>query len=181
MTNPDRPWLCPQTITFLEKRLHRSMSALEFGSGRSTRWLAQRVGSITSVEYDQGWYQKVAGQLRDIDSLTVCLRYIALDHSHSEPEREHYESLPRYVAVLDEFPDHSLDLIVVDGHYRTTVLKHCGQKLKRGGLLLVDDVNLWTPGVPPVPPGFALVDRSSNGIKTTCVWEAPATSLRDLQ
>ena len=172
MAHPESPWLCPQTIAFLEERLRRSMSALEFGSGRSTLWLAKRVGKVTSIEYDQAWYRRVREQVQDLDRDAVSLRYVELDHPHAQPEQELYEQLPRYVAVLDDFEDHSLDMVIVDGHYRTTVLKHCGTKLKKGGLLLVDDVNLWFPADPPIPSGFVPVDRATNGIKWTGVWEA---------
>jgi predicted O-methyltransferase YrrM len=172
MAHPGCPWLCPQTVAFLERYLSRSMSVLEFGSGRSTQWLAQRVGKLTSIEYDPAWYRRVRDQLQGVDTRTVSLRYIALDHPYSEPERETYDRLPQYVDVLDEFADRSLDVIIVDGHYRTTVLRHCAAKVKSGGILLVDDMNLWLPGGPPVPPEFVLVDQATNGIKWTGIWEA---------
>ncbi len=51
--NPDKPWMCPDTIKFCEAHLSRSMKALEFGSGRSTMWFSTKVGHLTSVEHDE--------------------------------------------------------------------------------------------------------------------------------
>jgi hypothetical protein len=82
---------------------------------------------------------------------------------------------PRYAAVLDEFPDDSLDLIVIDGHYRDACLTLAPPKLKRGGLLLVDDVGYWPHKLPPqIPVEWLLVHDSTNGIKNTRLWQKPA-------
>src|SRR4051812_4904265 len=141
--NPDKPWLCPGTIRFCEKHLGRSFGALEFGSGRSTRWFAARVGKLTSVEHNADWHAIVAQQLAAHGCDNVNYRLIPLNHGVDEPERETYDPLPDYVAVMNEFADGSLDLIVVDGHYRTMCIKACLNKLRPGGLLLVDDTNMW--------------------------------------
>jgi predicted O-methyltransferase YrrM len=153
------------------------MSGLEFGSGRSTTWFAGRLGSLTSVEHDARWYAQVRAKLDRRQIANVDLKLIPLDHSESEPERADYNPAPAYVAVLDEFRDRSLDLVVVDGHYRTTCVKRSVPKLKPGGLLLVDDTEMWHEvGGPPVPKGWHLVDRSSNGIKQACIWQKPSSA-----
>ena len=173
--NPDKPWLCPDTVRFCEQHLSKAMKGLEFGSGRSTAWFAKHLGHLTSVEHDAGWYSQVKDELarRKIDN--VDYRLVPLNHPQAEPERAAYVPVPAYVATLDAFEDESLDLIIVDGHYRTTCITHCPAKLKPGGLLLVDDVNLWGKlELVRVPGGWPLVHGGTNGIKRTCLWQKPA-------
>ena len=172
--NPDKPWLCWGTIGFCERELTGSMTGVEFGSGRSTAWFARRVGHLTSVEHHSGWHARVTETLQAEGVTNVDYRLIGLDHPEDEPERLEYDPLPAYVAVLNDFDDESLDLVVVDGHYRTTCIKESLQKLKSGGFLLVDDISLWpSPASLPVPDGWPAVDRSSNGIKQTWIWRKP--------
>jgi predicted O-methyltransferase YrrM len=176
--NPDKPWLCPGTIDFCEKNLRKPMKGVEFGSGRSTIWFADRLGSLTSVEHAPQWHAQVRKMLSDRGVANVDYRLVALDHPEEQPEAETYASTPKYVAVLDEFADESLDFVLVDGHYRTTCIRHCLGKLKPGGILLVDDVNMWgQPERVPVPRDWPMVDRSTNGVKLSCAWRKPAPGL----
>ena len=173
--NPDKPWLTPGAVAFCARALDRSMHALEFGSGRSTAWFARHVGRLTSVEHAEAWYRKVREQLDRENPGQIDYRLVPLEHPEAEPEQEHYDPLPAYVGVLAGFPEESLDLVVIDGHYRTACLRACPPRLAPGGLLLVDDVHLWG-GVArvPVPAGWPLVHRSGNGLKETCLWLKPA-------
>lgn len=172
--NPDKPWLCRGAITYCETHLTKSMVCVEFGSGRSTVWFAERVRHLTSIEHDGRWYEQVGEALAHADATNIDYRLIPLDHPAGEPEQPTYSSLPAYVAILHQFADASLDVIVVDGHYRTHCIRASVSKLKPGGLLLVDDVDLWpSRDAVPIPDDWVLVDKSSNGIKHTCIWQRP--------
>lgn len=177
-SHPNEPWMCPGTIKFCQTHLSPPMSALEFGSGRSSIWFSQRVQNLTSVEHDVNWYQSVKEKLEKENVTNINLRLITLDHPLSEPEHDFYEKIPSYVAILDEFDDGSLDLIIVDGHYRTTCAKNCFHKIKPGGYLLIDDTNLW-PSLTSlsIPQDWSIVDQSTNGIKTCIVWQKPLLEL----
>jgi predicted O-methyltransferase YrrM len=142
------------------------MTGVEFGSGRSTAWFARRLARLTSVEHDPGWHEKVKADLERGGIGNVDYRFVPAEPPGAPADR------PRYAAVLDDFPDGSLDLVVVDGHYRDACLALAPPKLKPGGLLLVDDVAFWG-GRPPVPPGWALAHDSTNGIKNTHLWRKP--------
>lgn len=171
--NPGKPWLCPGTVRFCELHLKKSMAALEFGSGRSTRWFSSQVRTLTSVEHDVRWSEQVRAGLAKAHVNNVDYRLIALNHPEAEPERSQYHPVPDYVAVADGFADASLDLIIVDGHYRTHCILHAVPKLAPGGFLLVDDINLWpSPDVLPIPPSWRIVDDSANGLKRCIVWRA---------
>jgi len=171
--NPDKPWMCPGTIKFLQNNLSRSMTALEFGSGRSTLWFSTLVGNLTSVEHNSAWYEQVKQQLADAGVRNVDYRHVPLDHPMSEPERSSYEPTPDYVAVADGFPEGALHFVVVDGHYRTHCARHAISKIAKGGYLLIDDVNMWpTLSALPVPPSWHIADDSTNGLKRCVIWQA---------
>jgi len=173
--NMDKPWLCPSSVRFCDLNLTGSMTGLEFGSGRSTAWFAGRLERLVNVEHNPGWHERVQARLASQNLTNVDYRLIPLDHPESDPERAEYATVPRYVAVADEFPDDSLDLVVVDGHYRTHCIRRCSEKLRPNGLLMVDDVNLWlTREEIPVPADWPVADLGSNGIKQTCIWRKPS-------
>jgi predicted O-methyltransferase YrrM len=170
--NPDKPWLCPGTIAFCEAHLAKSMKVLEFGSGRSTRWFAQLVGHITSVEHDSTWFREVQQQLADAQLTNVDYLNVALQPL-PDPKQGLEQPVPNYVAVADRFADRSLDLIVVDGHYRNICIRHATKKLAPGGYLLVDDANRWPSlAALDVPPNWRIVDDSTNGLKRCVIWQA---------
>jgi predicted O-methyltransferase YrrM len=171
--NPDKPWLCPGTIEFCERNLRRDMRALEFGSGRSTRWFCSKVGHLTSIEHDAAWYAKVREELKAAGVGNVSYLHVPLDHDVREGERVTYEPAPRYVDIVDKFADRSLNLVIVDGHYRTHCVRRAVPKIAPGGYLLVDDINLWpSADALPIPRDWRIVDDSTNGIKRAIIWQA---------
>lgn len=173
--NSDKPWLCVGTINALDRNLKPHMTGVEFGSGRSTRWLAGKLKSLLSVEHCEEWHHVVVKQLADANVRNVDYRYIPLDHAESEPELDFYPTTPKYVAVLDEFDDGTVDFVLVDGHYRTTCIHHALRTIRPGGLLVVDDTQMWSAtGGPPVPDDWECVDTSTNGIKTASIWRRPS-------
>lgn len=170
--NPDKPWLCPDTVRFCQSHLSKSMQALEFGSGRSTKWFSTLVGHLISIEHDIEWYKLVKQQLAASDN--VDYRLVPLDHPETEEEQEEYSPLPNYVLVAAEAKDRSLSFVVVDGHYRTHCIRQLIPKIAAGGYLLVDDINLWpSPETLPIPPTWKVVDDSTNGLKRCIIWQAP--------
>lgn len=56
---PVLPWLSYRAINFLDALLQPEWKMLEWGSGMSTLWFAQRVGNLTSIEDYEPWYEKV--------------------------------------------------------------------------------------------------------------------------
>jgi predicted O-methyltransferase YrrM len=165
--------LTPGAVEFLESHLTADMSALELGSGRSTLWYVARVGRLISVEHDAVWFERVKGQLAARNCRNVDYRFVPLDHPESEPERPEYNPLPAYVKAVVDGADQSLDFVVVDGHYRSACIVAVLPKIKPGGLLLVDDANMWPDNAPPVPREWPEVSRTTNGIKFTVIWRKP--------
>jgi hypothetical protein len=61
--HPDAPWLTIEAVAFLEHRLACDGVGFEWGSGRSTVWLARRVRRLTSIEHDPTWFEKIRRRL----------------------------------------------------------------------------------------------------------------------
>ena len=133
------PWLTPAAIRLLESLLRPDDQGVEFGSGRSTVWFAQRVRALTSVEHDEQWYAAVSAQLKD-DGLTNVDYILA---PGDQPMERGGESA--YARTALAFPDASVDFALVDGHYRDYSAKFVLPKLKPGGLLIIDNVNWYLP------------------------------------
>jgi SAM-dependent methyltransferase len=172
--HPEEPFLAPAAVRFLDDALPRDGVGLEWGSGRSTRWLARRLGRLVTVEHDPTWFAAVSGQLEQAALANVDYRLLALEHPIDEPTRPLYEPMPRYVAFVDEFPDGYFDFIEVDGHYRQACVVKGWPKLKPGGLLLVDDTN-WLPlEAWGVPATWRLVHQSVKINTVTSIWQRPS-------
>lgn len=130
--HPADPWLTPEAIRFIAAYLQETDCALEVGSGRSTAWIGSRVRSLTSIESNQSWFERV-GHMLDEAGLRerVDLVYAVDASSHLQT-----------IGVL---PDRSLDFCLIDGKHRGATAVAALPKMKPGGLLVVDDVHRYLP------------------------------------
>lgn len=130
--HPGNPWLTRDAVVLLDSLLRKSDVGLEFGSGRSTKWFLERMDALTSVEENEGWYRRVERETRSfIDSGKLHYKLATDEHE--------------FVDVIDSFANASLDLCVVDSLYRDVCALKCVPKIKKGGILVVDNINLFIP------------------------------------
>lgn len=143
--NPNNPWLTRQSVALLDELLMPGDVGLEFGGGRSTPWIAQRIKHLTSVDDSAEWHAIVrdrlaAERISNVD-LALCPRDV--------PDEDGGQAA--YVKVLDRFADNALDFCLVDGMYRD----HCAlgviNKLKSGGLLVIDNASWFLPSFSTSP------------------------------
>jgi len=127
--HPHHPWITPESVRLLENLLKKDDIFLEFGSGQSTQWFAKRVGQITSIESDAKWYQKVSLDLKNYQNFT----YIFADNQKD------------YLAIFDKIGSESIDICLVDGFYRLDCLLKVVDKIKKGGLLILDNAETYLP------------------------------------
>lgn len=173
INHPDEPWIAQGAIRFCEKNLTKEHIGLEWGSGRSTTWYGVRLKSLLSIEYNHSWYSIVNRKLKEKEVENVECRYIPLDHSLNQPTLPRYDQTPKYVKVVEEFDDESIDFVVVDGHYRQACILEALKKIKSGGFLLVDNTN-WMPLKEwGVPCDWSIVHQSSNVMTETTIWKKP--------
>ena len=182
LSHAGEPWISPGAVGFCDHHLTIEMTGFEWGSGISTVWFGRRLQRLVSVEHDPRWYALVTRRLKKAGLHQVGCRLIPLEHDASQPTLPRYERTPSYVRAVEEFPNESLDFVAVDGHYRQACVLAALPKLKRGGMLLVDDTNWLRAEDWPVPPGWPVIHESANGMrkKTTTVWQKPtAVEQRD--
>jgi predicted O-methyltransferase YrrM len=180
MRNPDHPWLTRDAVTLLDALLKPIDKGVEFGSGRSTVWFAKRLKSLTSIENDELWYRKVSSSLKEQ----------ALD---GHVDYRLVTDLASYSLQGSGFADNSIDFCLVDGVMRDECAKTMLNKIRSGGLLVVDNVNWYLPNEnfcspDSMPVGqfasdlwkeFEMHTRSwrrvwtSNGVTDTCVFIKP--------
>ena len=188
---PDCPWLSPAAILLLDNWLKKTDSGFEWGSGRSTLWLARRVGQLVSVEDNPEWYAKVRENLTRQGLTNVNYRLFECGELNEQSEPENHP----YADAIGEYPDGHFDFIFVDGNLRLPCMRKALAKLKVGGLLALDNANRYFPNpflkgfstvhqpcAIPFSPGWAsLLERlnswrwinTTNGIWDTRFWVKP--------
>jgi len=171
--HPMEPWISRGAIRFLDAHLKSSMQGIEWGSGRSTVWLAPRLGKLTSVEHNRDWHSFVSKQLQECGIGNVDHRFVALEHAESEPTYPLYTPMPKYVAVADEFADNSVDFVLIDGHYRQACVPAAMKKLRPGGFLTIDNSNWMPQSEWGVPESWRLLHRSMGFESETSIWQKP--------
>jgi len=127
------------------------MHIFEYGSGGSTLYFASRVQRLVSVEHNPQWYGVVQDGLRRNRRQNVEYLLRVPDAGSDEnmrPDSREYSSTRynsrhasflKYVQTIDEYPDESFDLVFVDGRCRNACVKHAISKLRRNGLIVLDN------------------------------------------
>jgi hypothetical protein len=133
---PAEPWWPRKAIGLVQAGLHPGARVFEFGSGRSTLWFAAQGGEVLSVEHDRAWYELVSGMLPP--GPTLLLREASAEGTIGS-EAAPGQFFDAYVAAIDEHPDESFDLVVVDGRARVACGMAAIPKVRPGGRLLLDD------------------------------------------
>jgi predicted O-methyltransferase YrrM len=123
LTHPGAPWLTQEAVSFLARNLRPEMRGFEWGSGRSTIWLAERVNRLVSVEHDPQWYE------------AICSSAAARNVDYRLAQGADY------ARQIGEFPDEYFDFVLVDGEFREACLRAAAPKVRRGGLLILDNAD----------------------------------------
>jgi hypothetical protein len=114
------PWLTTSFLQFLAPRLDSTMHLLEFGSGNSTFYFQKICGSVTSVESNNEWFEKVS---KSIDPSVV---------------RIYHRTGADYWGCVDEF-EKEFDLVLVDGEERLECARAGLAKLSSRGVVILDN------------------------------------------
>ena len=131
--NPQLPWLVRTALPFIEQRLKPGATGIEWGSGRSTAWFAERAAHVTTVEDDSAWVEIVKDSLnRQGLASKVDIRQIALSDETGYP------------GVATEFAPSSVDFVLVDGSRQRGECSIAGIGLVReGGMFILDNAERY--------------------------------------
>jgi predicted O-methyltransferase YrrM len=137
--HPHHPWLTKNANDFLACWLKTTDVGMEFGSGRSTIWFAERVKTLHSVEHDPHWFKQVSALLVSRGFANVAY------HLHKQDKSEPSAKYSNYLKILHDVPDHTFDFVLVDGIYRDYCALESLSKIKPGGALIIDNANWYLP------------------------------------
>ncbi len=116
------PWATYGFIDFISGRLNGTMDIFEFGSGNSTLWYAAKVHTVTSVEHDDCWFEKIKNNMPENVSI----------HHQDLVYGEEYCS---YSNNLDK----KFDIVIVDGRDRVNCIKNAIYSIHTKGVIVLDD------------------------------------------
>ena len=179
-THPNHPWLTRQSVHILADLLQDTDTGLEFGSGRSTIWFAQRTSRVISIEHDFKWYQSVGQKIQDLNL-------------ESKIDYRYCDNIADYVGQIDSLEDNSIDYCLIDGKARDECTLKVLPKLKHEGILIIDNINLYLPNASRSPNSIRRFDNTNdsdwasvqvqidswemvwttNGVSDTALWIKP--------
>lgn len=115
------PWWPVDAIDKVDGLLHRNMNCIEFGSGGSTIWMANRVRNIVSREHNKEWAEMISARARREALTNIDLQY--------RPGLSYYDlkGLAKY------------DFAVIDGEYRWKCLEALRNRMNPGGVIYFDN------------------------------------------
>ena len=110
-------------LDFMASKIEEDSYVIEYGSGWSTRWFAERCRKLISIETDPKWWHK------------VCLHAEGVD---CEIEVRLTKNVAR---ITNDIPPQSADLILIDCYeiHRHKATLSAWPLLKPGGWILFDD------------------------------------------
>lgn len=138
------PWWNRHAVRYLEGQLRHGQRIFEWGSGGSTAWFVSKGTRVTSIEHNPEWVEKVKSRCLHTDIRTIPG---AVTGNIEEPYFSHNVFDGRrffddYIASIDEFPDGSFDVVLVDGMCRAACFQRALPKVRPGGLLVIDDTDM---------------------------------------
>lgn len=116
------PWVTYSFIDFIKERINKNQHIFEYGSGSSTIFYALRAGTVTSVEHDKGWLDKIKNTSPANAEMIYC---------QLETDGEYAKK-----AIL---LNKKFDIIIVDGRDRVNCCKYSVDALSPNGVLILDD------------------------------------------
>ncbi len=145
-----RPWITFGAFAALQAYLRPQMSVFEWGSGGSTLYFNNHAQQVISIEHDAAWFQTVATLLKQAPEHHTTYQLIPPDAAGETiptgavpftSADEHYVGLTffHYASAIRNYPDANFDLIIVDGRARVACLAEAWNKLKIGGILVLDN------------------------------------------
>jgi len=123
--NQPLPWISYPAIEFLNTLDLKECDVFEYGSGSSTLYWSSKARTVTSVERDPEWYNKVKTSLP-----SNCVLHL------NEKDRE-------YVERIKE-GQQKYHIIIVDGAVRFPCTEQALESLTDNGLIIIDNSE-WYP------------------------------------
>ena len=133
-----KPWIHESVTEMLLSKITKDTKLLEFGSGNSTVFFSNLTNNITSIEHDKKWYNNIKPQLNsNVKYILAEVNYI----SKPPIDKKFYNCDTIEKLLNEDIPDEYYDIIIIDGIHRVNCAYGSINKLKKGGILILDDSN----------------------------------------
>ena len=179
------PWTSPASVAIFDQLLKSTMTGLEYGSGGSTVFFAEKLGKLVSIEHHEGWHTKVKNMLEEKNISNVDYLLIKPDFTKNSntPFHETYGLSDKDLRIkhrYSEYFDHVLnyedqyfDFILIDGRARVECLLNAIPKLKSGGLMVLDNSERSRYHIVfQVLKNWEMI-HTTNGLTDTTIWFKP--------
>lgn len=121
---------------FLFSLLKKHMMTLEWGSGASTKAIAERVCWHRAIEHDLEWYKKVE-QNSPFNTTIYHVPANKQEQRGSDGTKEEYLD---YIDYPNKIEHVGFDLILIDGRARVECAREAVKHLDEGGSILIHDI-----------------------------------------
>eukprot|EP01023_Acetabularia_acetabulum_P066775 TRINITY_DN9066_c0_g1_i2.p1 TRINITY_DN9066_c0_g1~~TRINITY_DN9066_c0_g1_i2.p1 ORF type:complete len:243 (-),score=30.49 TRINITY_DN9066_c0_g1_i2:1762-2490(-) len=139
--NCSNVWMSRSEQALIQAFLDKSKNMLEVGSGYSTLWYSQFVKSYTSIEHDQGWFEKVQQLIKSSAGNRNISYHVApvsdWDWNQGDGSPEQFKV---YLDKIDEVSKgRKWDIVLDDGRARVDVALRVLPYLKPDSLVIIHD------------------------------------------
>ncbi|MBI1837998.1 MAG: hypothetical protein HYR91_12110 [Flavobacteriia bacterium] len=149
------PWITIDSKNYLVNYLEnkKNTKIFEYGSGGSSLFFLKYANEVISVEHDIVWYNRVFEIINKKSifnwkgfNIEPELNDSNKSNSISNPDDYFSDDLnfsdknfKKYVSKIDDYENGFFDIVLIDGRSRPSCIKHSVDKVKVGGLLVVDN------------------------------------------
>lgn len=177
----EMPWITliarNYLVTDLAKRNRQGTRVFEYGSGGSSMFFLNLASEVVSVEHDRAWFDLVKrrGEEKDVAGWSINLvepelvTEAGIQQDASDPQAYTSDdkkfagcTFIKYASFIDRYPLDYFDVVLVDGRSRPSCLVHGSPRVKKGGLLVLDNAErkYYLTGGAISPRKFVLVSSS---------------------
>jgi len=151
----EQPWITFPAIDFLKGYINTGTKVFEYGGGGSTLFFVNRAKVVITVEHDKTWFnalqtvianKKIAnwqGNLIEPEAVSLKAPLDAADPDHYYTGDKVFmeNTFKMYATAIDKYADEYFDIVLVDGRSRPSCIQHSLPKIKKGGLLILDNAD----------------------------------------
>ena len=147
------PWINFAALDYLKQQLRPDFKVFEFGGGGSTLFFCKNVAEVATVEDHAEWFKTLTETVQSKGYQNWQGFFVSPEPVSGSAPRAHTNpadfkssiqslenmSFEKYARSIDQYPEAYFDLILVDGRARPSCIQQAIPRLKKGGLLVVDN------------------------------------------
>lgn len=147
------PWITFNAIDYLQNYLKQDSKVLEYGGGGSTLFFLKNKAHVFTVEHDENWFKILEETVKTKKYPNWKGFFVKAQDGHFTPNPNpanplHYGTadetyknchFKNYASAIDSFENGYFDVVLVDGRARPSCIHHAISKIKKNGLLVLDN------------------------------------------